>query len=147
MGSGERKLTAYIFLVFVFGLIAWDVVVAVNDVPGDTISEIVLSWTGRFCVIPFAAGALMGHIFWTLKKKSSRWITIPMLFAVTACWLVWDIAVVCKISENICRNWLERHPIVPLLVGTVCGHFLWGQPQIEENKNGNTIHTNGTSGH
>lgn len=63
MAEGKRKLTAYIFLAFLFGLIAWDIVVAVNDASGDTISEIVLSWAGRFCVVPFAAGGLMGHIF------------------------------------------------------------------------------------
>jgi len=138
MAQGKRKLTAYIFLAFVFGLIAWDVFVAVNDVPGDTISEIVLSWTGRFCVVPFAAGVLMGHIFWTLKKKPSRWFTIPILLAVTALLLVWDIVTVLKISESLCKVWLANHPVVPLLAGTVCGHFLWGQPQmIEESKDGN----------
>jgi len=129
MIEGKRKLTACIFLAFVFALIAWDIVVAVNNAPGDTISEIVLSWAGRFCVVPFAAGTLMGHIFWTLEKKPSRWLTIPILLVVTACLLVWDIVTVCEISESICKVWLAKHPAVLLLVGVVCGHFLWGQSE------------------
>ena len=45
-------------------LVVFDLYMAANNVPGDTISEVVRSWAARHPVIPFAAGVVMGHFFW-----------------------------------------------------------------------------------
>lgn len=45
-------------------LIVWDLIVATDGKPGNTISEITLYYARRHPVIPFALGVIMGHLFW-----------------------------------------------------------------------------------
>lgn len=45
-------------------LIGWDIWVAVNDTPGDTISELALAFAGKHPILPFAVGVIVGHLFW-----------------------------------------------------------------------------------
>ena len=58
------QLTAAVLVACVLLLVVFDVWMAANGTPGDTISEVVRSWAARHPVIPFAAGVLMGHFFW-----------------------------------------------------------------------------------
>jgi hypothetical protein len=48
----------------VCGLAGWDIFVAANSSPGDTISEVVLEVALRHPIVPFALGVLCGHWFW-----------------------------------------------------------------------------------
>lgn len=50
-------------------LISWDIYVAVNATPGDTISELALSFAGRHPILPFSLGVIVGHLFWPQAKK------------------------------------------------------------------------------
>jgi uncharacterized membrane protein len=59
-----KLLTQFVLLACIVLLIGWDIVVAVNKIPGDTISEIVLGYARSSPIIPFAFGVLMGHLFW-----------------------------------------------------------------------------------
>jgi hypothetical protein len=45
------------------GLIAWDVVVATNRTPGDTISEVTLGFASRYPIAGFGIGLVIGIIF------------------------------------------------------------------------------------
>lgn len=58
------QLTAAVLVACVLLLVVFDLYMAANNVPGDTISEVVRSWAARHPVIPFAAGVVMGHFFW-----------------------------------------------------------------------------------
>ena len=58
------QLTAAVLVACVLLLVVFDLYMAANNVPGDTISEVVRSWAQRHPVIPFAAGVVMGHFFW-----------------------------------------------------------------------------------
>lgn len=65
----SKKITVAVMAICAAALIGWDIVVAANDTPGDTISEITLAFAMRHPVIPFAVGVLMGHLWWAQKPK------------------------------------------------------------------------------
>ena len=58
------QITGLVCIACVALLVVFDVWMAANSTPGDTISEVVRSWAQRHPVIPFAAGVVMGHFFW-----------------------------------------------------------------------------------
>lgn len=58
------QITGLVCIACVLMLVVFDLWMAGNGTPGDTISEVVRSWSARHPVIPFAAGVLMGHFFW-----------------------------------------------------------------------------------
>jgi hypothetical protein len=62
------RVTWALIIVAATVLITWDVKVALNDVSGDTISELLLEMAYRNPVLPFAFGVLMGHLFWPQEK-------------------------------------------------------------------------------
>ena len=45
-------------------IIAWDIYLALNDAPMDTISEQIRELSRQYLIIPFAAGVVCGHWFW-----------------------------------------------------------------------------------
>jgi hypothetical protein len=56
-------VTKFIVGAGVLAWVAWDIFVAANETPGDTISEVMLAAARRSPVIPFAVGFVMGHLF------------------------------------------------------------------------------------
>lgn len=68
----HRRLTIGILAAVTLLLVAWDVYVALEPVPGDTISEVILEAARRRVVVPFLAGVLCGHLFWPqyVERKS-----------------------------------------------------------------------------
>lgn len=67
--TNTRKVTISILVAAVLALIAWDVVVAMNPTPGDTISEITLAFAMRHPALPFAVGVVCGHLFWSQRPR------------------------------------------------------------------------------
>lgn len=67
--TNTRKVTISILVAAVLALIAWDVVVAMNPTPGDTISEITLAFAMRHPALPFAVGVVCGHLFWPQYRR------------------------------------------------------------------------------
>jgi len=66
------KTMTLIFMVIIIVIIAvYDTVVAVNDISGDTISEITLAWAMKHPIavvcLGIVIGILLGHIFWPQK--------------------------------------------------------------------------------
>lgn len=64
----RRVRTLLIFGLLVLAVVVWDVVLATNDVKGDTISESI-AWLGGKSIVfalafTLAAGVLIGHFFW-----------------------------------------------------------------------------------
>jgi hypothetical protein len=53
------------------GLIGLDVYLAANKTKGDTISEVLLNESRKRPIIAFAAGALIGHLFWPQGEKNA----------------------------------------------------------------------------
>jgi hypothetical protein len=65
----SQKITIAILLACAALLIGWDIYVAANPTPGDTISEITLAFAQKHPVLPFALGVIMGHLFWPQRVK------------------------------------------------------------------------------
>jgi len=61
---GTKKITSGILITVTIALVIWDIFMAGNPTEGDTISEIILSFSFSNPSIPFAFGCLMGHLFW-----------------------------------------------------------------------------------
>ena len=63
-----RTLTLIFMAVVLVAIAVYDTIVAINGVPGDTISEITLAWARQhpIAVVCFgiALGILLGHLFW-----------------------------------------------------------------------------------
>lgn len=51
------------------GLIVSDIFWAVDGIPGNTISEVMLKYALMHPLIPFAFGVLCGHLFWFQVPK------------------------------------------------------------------------------
>lgn len=57
------------FLALVGGLVVYEVLALANKHEGDTISEIVWDATTERPIVPFLAGVLCGHFFWTRRRS------------------------------------------------------------------------------
>lgn len=64
----KRKITIYAMALAGIAFIVWDVVVATNGIPGDTISEVMLDSALYKPIVAFVAGVLAGHLFWPQRK-------------------------------------------------------------------------------
>ena len=116
-----RKITAIFLIVALTIGIGWDVFVAVNDVSGDTISELTRDLSHDYWILPFALMGVMGHFFLNVKIERPRNVRAMVI----ACVLVGGRDLV---------NYL--HPLPTLFyanfvvgaVGFVAGAWWW--PQI-----------------
>jgi hypothetical protein len=59
-----RRVTAVALGSSALILLVWDVIVAYNDVQGDTISELVRDLSHAWYVLPYVFGIVTGHFFW-----------------------------------------------------------------------------------
>ena len=63
-------MTRWILMAGIVALIVWDVLLASNDIPGDTISEVTLQYTGDIIIpVILGVGFLLGHLFWPQRRK------------------------------------------------------------------------------
>lgn len=73
MKSWTKVATIVVMFACALALILWDVFVAANHVPGDTISEIVLKFGRTYPIAMFgvgqACGVILGHCFWPQNRK------------------------------------------------------------------------------
>lgn len=63
-----QKITRAVILVCILIAVGWDIHVAWNAVPGDTISEMTLAFVMKHPTIPFLVGYVMGHLFWPQRR-------------------------------------------------------------------------------
>jgi len=63
------KRTGQVFGLLLVLAVGWEVWTLVNNIPGDTISEVVWAVTHENPIIVLAVGILIGHWFWQRKQK------------------------------------------------------------------------------
>jgi hypothetical protein len=112
----SRWVTIGILLSSLLGLITWDIYVAVNAVPGDTISEITLATARRIVFLPLSVGVVSGHLLWPIRKPLAGWWTVAILGVVGAAAIVVDVV-----------GHPHIMPAIPFATGVLIGHFGWGQ--------------------
>jgi len=59
-------LAAFVVLLTVF-IVLWDFYFVSIDQPHNTVTSIIRGWSLDFPVIPFTAGLISGHLFWSSK--------------------------------------------------------------------------------
>jgi len=64
-----KKITMGVIIAAIVGLVGWDVYVGFTPTEGDTISEVIREMAYRYPIIAVAAGILVGHWFWSKRKK------------------------------------------------------------------------------
>lgn len=63
-----KKITLIVIIATIAVLIGYDIFAAVTGGMDATISAVLLKWSKEYLVIPFAAGLLCGHLFWSQKQ-------------------------------------------------------------------------------
>ena len=130
---GTKSITAVIVIAATALLIGYDIFVAIEPTPGDTISAVLLNCAWSHSVIAWYWGGLSGHLFWpmTLHHKevapipfapwmfpwrTYKWVALAILILVTISLTVLDIA-----------GKLPIHPAALLVAGIPAGHLGWPQ--------------------
>lgn len=117
-----RKITIAIIEIVIILLVAWDIYVAIEPTPRDTISKIALDSVTKHPSIAVLIAIVMGHLFWPMAKmvgtETSYWkYTVPILAA------LWIGSVVLDILGMLPRV----SPILYILIFVPLGHYLWPQ--------------------
>ncbi len=125
MNVDPEHATIGLLIIVSCSLIAWDAFVAFfNDVPNerDTISGIMLRTGQRLAGLPFAFGALTGHLF--LPQGAIR--ILPMPWAAGALAILAGLA---SLSGYLIRERWPKFPVTwPALgLGLAAGCLLWPQ--------------------
>jgi hypothetical protein len=97
-------------------LIGWDIWVAANSTPADTISEIVLFYAGRTFILPLSLGVVSGHLLWPIKHRLKVWMIFTIFAIVAGATVFWDVV-----------GHPHIPPMIPFAFGVLLGHFVWGQ--------------------
>ncbi|MGQ8335030.1 hypothetical protein ACUNWD_00650 [Sunxiuqinia sp. A32] len=100
----------------------FEIVLNVNDIDNDTSNVFLLEWSkGRLVFIPFALGAIGGHLFLGTKndffQMSSSLYPVIILFGVAALMVVLTYLVSFKKSKFLLSTLL--------LAGFLYGHLFW----------------------
>ena len=113
------------FILVVVGLIvAVDLFLALNDVKGDTISEVLKGWAyRRFFVLTWAWGVLAGHLFLTkatpvFSPPGNIWVLLGITAVVLGAGLSYKAVVGVPIQ------------LALLLAGMGAGYLLWPQSPV-----------------
>ena len=65
-----RQITQWLLMAFIVIALIWDIIMATNSTTGDTISEVVVSFLGKFTVPIIAAiFYILGHLTWPQYVK------------------------------------------------------------------------------
>jgi hypothetical protein len=80
----SRITTAVVIIITAAGLIAYDIVKAVDDGSRDTLSALMLTWGFKCSFVPLFWGILCGHFFIPLSLKNAKWkyILLASVFVV-----------------------------------------------------------------
>lgn len=70
--STGRKITLLVITFVVFVLIFYDIWICINYGAVSTISYVTWTSAKNYPIIPFAAGVLCGHLFWTQQVKLNK---------------------------------------------------------------------------
>ncbi|NEQ69912.1 MAG: hypothetical protein F6K21_31345 [Symploca sp. SIO2D2] len=127
-----------IFLFAIIGfIIIVDLVLALNGLEGDTISEVIKGWAyERFFVLSWIWGVLAGHFFLVRNTTITGDLhtSIVILLSLTLIFLMIGLAeplaisfIEPPISSPLASVWLQ---LTMLILGTIAGHLLWPQSPI-----------------
>lgn len=113
--SWQRHATEILLMASMGLLISWDLYAAFT--PNATISEIFLNLAYRHPAVPFVLGCICGHLTWPVETTRPGVQTMVIVVGTIVMAMVVDRFA--KMPAIL--------PVLPLVVGIVCGHSLWPQ--------------------
>ena len=120
----NKRNTKILILVTAFIWLLYDIPAAINEVPGDTESEVITENT-VYPVVPAILGALPGH--WTLPRLGpwKNWKGFFVLLGVAALLILWSVLAHFGILSS-AHEWVGARPYAVVIVSYFLGGFLWG---------------------
>lgn len=70
--SKGKIITAWFIVIIIFTCIFYDIYIGINYGTASTISWVTWTTAKNYPIIPFAAGILCGHLFWTQQTKEKK---------------------------------------------------------------------------
>lgn len=119
--------TKIVLILFLFGLILYDVFVATNEYRGDTISEVTLWLVLRSLTASAILGYVAGHLTWPSKKRRPVKVVMVINIILFAAVLCIDILVWSEILKFWVLDFLRQWPPITFLVFYILGRILWPQ--------------------
>lgn len=123
------QIVEFIMIGFAVTYVIVEIVLNYNDIDKDTSNIILLKWSqGSAFFIPFALGAIGGHLFLGTKNTfflMPYWIPVVVLFGVAIVMLIIGLNVPFKKGKGFLFSML--------LLGLAYGHFIWSMniPSIQ----------------
>jgi hypothetical protein len=117
-----NEIVTAIMITFAVLYLMFEIIFNLNDIDGDTSNIIILEWSrGKFFFIPFALGAICGHLF--LGTRNSAFKMPNSMFAVLILFVLAVITIIIghKFPFKKSKNFLTAL----LLLGVLYGHFFW----------------------
>lgn len=102
-------------------VVGYDIAIAIEPTPNDTVSKVLRQLFMDYPVIAFATGVLGGHISSTLRQMLPGWwywMSLPILGVLVG------VLVACSVLKI--APW-GRWPLVWVELGLVAGYILWPQ--------------------
>ena len=114
-----RKITEWLIYIVFASLCVFDIIIAIEPSPRDTISKVMLDIFVEKPFLAYASGVLIGHITSMLPKPfyGYYYYSIPALVLVSAAILLLSL-----------KFDVERVPVLWMFLGIFFGRYLW--PQI-----------------
>ena len=112
-------------------IIGLDIYMAVNGVPGDTFSELVLVAAKKSLFLQASLGIIIGHLLWpTSQYRPPGWATVLFLVLTGIMWLGFDIHYWARDNPG---NFavLRKLPIILFSVYIIAGRFIWPQKVLD----------------
>ncbi len=114
-----KKLSTYVIIISTVLIAGYDLLPALNNLEGDTISEILRDWAPRWPVVPSAFSVLIGH--WFVHPKSIKrptWGPFALIgIAVAMCIL--------SLISYFTGQWLYVPAWIPTFTMWTLGCTLW----------------------
>lgn len=117
------RLVMYIMLFFALVYVVFEVYLNLNELEDDTTNIILLEASKKqFFFVPFALGAIMGHLFLGAKTNIlniESWLAVVLVFGISLVMLAIGFWVPFKKSNLFLT--------ILLVAGLAYGHFIWSQ--------------------
>jgi hypothetical protein len=118
-----HTISVVFIVIATFGLSLWDLIPALNNVDGDTISRIIRAWSREWPILAYLWGLLGGHFFLGYSKT----VISPSGDIYFIFWITWGMFIL--------NLWYRNNNIEPkvyiftvaIIIGLVIGNFFWTQ--------------------
>lgn len=115
-----RAITFWFMVGISTVIVIYDVAIAIEKTPGDTVSKVAQALFLSHPSLAFAVGGMLGHFSSTMLDHLPQWwlwMSIPILISILGVLILLDV-----------KGWLPDWPIIwYILLGMWFTYFMWPQ--------------------